>query len=103
MPVSRRRSRGEGALRQTGTGRQSAPVSGAGAVRADLEHHPRDPFAVDTDAVLDALKATWDDAYLIWHEDGSWCARPRTGPVVLLTCETPDELVRAMRGYGDPR
>ena len=65
-----------------------------------LERDPRDPFEVDTEAALDALRVTWGDGWLIWHEDGQWCARSRGDARILLTCETPDELVRAMRGYG---
>ena len=85
------------------TARNAATAGALSAVRADLEHRPRDPFTVGTGAALDALRVTWGEAYLIWHEDGQWCARSRGDARILLTCETPDELVRAMRGWGGSR
>lgn len=72
---------------------------GLSAVRDDLEHHPRDPFGVDTDAALEVLNATWGERFRIWH-DGTWHASRDDGTGLTLSCETPDELERAMRGYG---
>ena len=73
---------------------------GLSVVRDDFEHHPREPFGVDTDAALEVLNATWGERFRIWHEGGMWHATRRDGEGSPLSCETPDELERAMRGYG---
>lgn len=75
-------------------------AQGLRAVAAGLEHQPRDPFAVDISAALEALAAAWGGTWDIAYANGQWRAQRRDGAGLVLTCETPDELVRAMRGYG---
>ena len=58
---------------------------------------PRDPFAVDTQRALDTLKAEWGFAYCLSHHEGLYLARRREGPPVVMSGETPDEIVREMR------
>lgn len=79
--------------------RKGIGVRGAGADSAGLEHQPRDPFEAGTGAALEVLNATWGTRFRIWH-DGMWHASRDGGAGLTLSCETPDELERAMRGYG---
>ncbi len=52
----------------------------------------RDPFAVDQDRALEALRDKWDDAYLIWHQGDAWAARSRDEEARLFTAPAPDDL-----------
>jgi hypothetical protein len=67
-------------------------------MRPDLEDHPkpRDPFAVDTERAVDALKIQWAVLYEIKACEGGYEAVRRHGPRVTLTEPTPDALVKAM-------
>lgn len=78
-----------------------AAAGALSAVRAHLEHQAiRAPFGADICNVLEALAAAWGGSWDIGHVNGQWRAQRRDGTGLLLTCETPDELVRAMRGWG---
>lgn len=86
-------------------------MSGLEAVRGSLERDPRDgdppgrrdPFTVDVCNALEALAATWGRDWDIAYANGQWRAQRRDRTGLVLTCETPDELVRAMRGHGGTR
>ena len=88
----------------TGTRQREDGTDGGCNLEPGLKDHaqpaPRDPFAVDISAALDALAADWGDGWEIAFANGRWRAQRRDGAGLLLTCETPDELVRAMRGCG---
>ena len=86
------------------TARSAEPAAGSlSAVEAHPERPRQDPFQVDVSAALEALAATWGTTWDIGHVNGLWRAQRRDGTGLLLTCETPDELVRAMRGSGGAR
>jgi hypothetical protein len=57
---------------------------------------PRDPFAVDKERAVAALRGTWGDLYDITACEGGYEAVRKRGPKVALTAETPDGLARAM-------
>jgi hypothetical protein len=58
---------------------------------------PRDPFKVDEDRALDALRLAWGDAgYVLTVNDGRWMARHADSGSVLAG-SVPDELNRAIR------
>ena len=57
----------------------------------------RDPFAVDEDHALEALRLAWADAYDIGLEAGTWIATSRDDEHHTLTGQIPDELNRAIR------
>ena len=65
------------------------------AVTADLQ--PHDPFTVDTERTLDALRADWGAAYEIGYSDNRWVARRKDGAGEPLRGLTPDDLAVAMR------
>jgi hypothetical protein len=57
-----------------------------------------DPFAVNEDRALDALRLAWGDSYEIYVTDGQWQAWHDDAPDQdILTGTTPDELNRAIR------
>ncbi len=57
-----------------------------------------DPFAVDEDRALDALRLAWGDSYEIYITDGQWQGWHDDAPDQdILTGTTPDELNRAIR------
>ena len=70
-------------------------------VRGDLERRPqhggRDPFAVDEDRALDALRWLWGDAYTVTVAAGEWQATRRDGLGGTITASLPGGLNRAMR------
>lgn len=70
----------------------------AGSARPGLERKPqaRNPFAVDTERAVDALKIQWGDTYYIKACEGGYEAVRRHGPRITLTAPTPDALTRAM-------
>ena len=70
---------------------------GLSAVRPDLEHHPRDPFAVDVPAALDELSAVWGGIYVIAHVNGMWRAARIDGAPGVLKGISPDDLAVQMR------
>lgn len=78
-----------------------ASVRGLDDLRSELEHHPRDPFAVDPEQALEALRLEWGHSHsLTWHE-GLYCAQ-RIGPSgklygLVLTGQTPDEIEQELR------
>jgi len=78
---------------------------GLSAVRANLEHKPRDPFAVDVQQVLDALHAEWGHVHVLAYRPDSgrpWQARRCEHPTAILAGATPDELVRELeRDWGE--
>ncbi len=57
-----------------------------------------DPFAVDTNRALDALRLAWGDFCDIGFEAGTWIATRRDGTEDTLTGRTPDELNARIRG-----
>lgn len=75
-------------------------MTGGRGLRGMPERQPRDPFAVDVSAALETLAATWGTTWDIAYANGRWRAQRRDSAGLVLTCETPDELERAMRGYG---
>ena len=58
---------------------------------------PRDPFTVDTQAVLDALSAQWGAVFRISFTAGRWRATRRDGTGEPLAGRTPDDLSAGMR------
>lgn len=81
--------------------RRGVPVSGAGTpglggIRYEYERDPRDPFEVDEERAVDALRLTWGTRYEIKACEGGFEAVRKRGPRVALTAETPDGLVKAM-------
>lgn len=84
--------------RERRTAQEEPPAAGPGLnlIRAALEHHPRDPFAVDTGRAVDALKIQWGDSYRIKACEDGYEATRRHGPRVALTAPTPDALAKAM-------
>ena len=58
---------------------------------------PRDPFAVDSQRALEALRAEWGIPYVLSYHEGLYLARRREGPPVIMSGETPDEITRQMR------
>ena len=75
---------------------RTSPVSGLAAVRSNLEHHPRDPFAVSASAALDALGVRWDELYGMGYDGTGWQAWRLDGTGELLHGTTPDELSAAI-------
>ena len=71
-------------------------AQGLSAVRAGLEHHPRDPFAVSASAALDALEVRWHDRYGFGYDGTGWQAWRLDGTGELLSGATPDELSAAI-------
>lgn len=57
---------------------------------------PRDPFAVDKERAVAALRGTWGDIYEITACEGGFEAVRKHGPRVAMIAETPDGLARAM-------
>jgi hypothetical protein len=57
----------------------------------------RGPFAVDTDRALEALRLEWAVHYDTGFADGAYRAARIDGTGDLLTGQTPDELVAAIR------
>jgi hypothetical protein len=57
----------------------------------------RGPFDVDQDHAIDAILLIWGDTYDIGFADGAWRAYRINGPGTMLTGQTPDELVTAIR------
>jgi hypothetical protein len=57
----------------------------------------RGVFDVDEDRALDALRATWGDAYDIGVRDGRWTASRADGTGRAFTAHVPDELNAAIR------
>ena len=68
---------------------------GSGAIRADLERNPRDPFAGNVPAVIAELSGGWPE-YDIGY-DGWWTASRKDGAGDPLRELSPDELIAAMR------
>ena len=56
-----------------------------------------DPFRVDEDRALEALRLAWADAYDIGFERGAWTATSKDAEARTLTGDTPDALNRAIR------
>lgn len=52
----------------------------------------RDPFRVDEDRALEALRLAWGDAYDIGFEGGAWVATSRDDEARTFTGQTPDAL-----------
>lgn len=71
-------------------------MSGAGAMRADLGHRPRDPFAVSASAALDAMSVRWHDVYGFGYDGAGWQAWRLDGTGEMLSGTTPDELSAAI-------
>ena len=71
-------------------------MSGLEAVRGNLEHRPRDPFAVSRSAALDALGVRWGGRYGLGHDGTWWQAWRLDGTGELLHGATPDELSAAI-------
>jgi hypothetical protein len=73
------------------------------STRAALERGPRDgnegrdPFAVNTDLALGALRFVWGNAYDITYSSGWWLAARQDGLGGGLLAETPDEIIQLMR------
>jgi hypothetical protein len=81
-------------------------------LRADLEHHPRDPghglppegrdpFEVDPEQALEALRLEWGHSHLLTWDEGLYRAQ-RIGPGgkpygLVLTGPTPDEIEQELR------
>jgi hypothetical protein len=77
--------------------RSAVSVTGAlDAMRAELEHRPRDPFEVNRQQAAEALAATWGETYAITATESGFAAVRRHGRRVTLQAGTPDELVREM-------
>jgi hypothetical protein len=55
------------------------------------------PFDVDEDRALDALRLAWGDAYDVGHENGKWVATSRDRERRTFTGDTPDALNIAIR------
>lgn len=91
-------------MEQAAAGRD---VTALDEVRDSFEHRRgdpperRDPFAVDREQALEALRLEWGHSHsLTWHE-GLYCAQ-RIGPGgkpygLVLTGQTPDEIEQALR------
>jgi hypothetical protein len=73
-----------------------AGTPGLGGIRSEHERDPHDPFEVDEERAVDALRLTWGARYEIKACEGGYEAARREKPWVTLTGETPDELTRAM-------
>lgn len=87
-----------GGTRQARQQAADAPVTGLSAVRDELEHHPRDPFAVAIQPALDELTAQYGEWFDIGYASGWWRATRRgilTGGV--LRELDPGALAVAMR------
>jgi hypothetical protein len=56
-----------------------------------------DPFTVDRERALEALRFTWGDAYDISAEDGLWQARRKDSLGGPITASLPDSLNRDIR------
>ena len=57
----------------------------------------RDPFAVDENRALDALRLAWGDAYDIGREHGTWTATSKDAGHRTVTGDTPDALNAEIR------
>ena len=70
---------------------------GSAAAASDVSARQRDPFRVDKDRALEALRLAWADAYDIGCERGAWVATSRDGEARTFTGGTPDALNAAIR------
>ncbi len=57
----------------------------------------RDPFRLDQDRALEALRLAWGDAYDVGFERGTWIATSRDAEDRTLTGDTPDALNAVIR------
>ena len=70
---------------------------GRAAAASDASARQRDPFRVDKDRALEALRLAWADAYDVGCEGGTWTATSRDAEGHTFTGDTPDALNAKVR------